>query len=193
MAKAVLLSIRPEWVEKIVDGRKTVEIRKSHPRIPTPFKCFIYCTKDPQKKFWTGPRYSYVDDHSHNAFDICGSGKVIGEFVCDKVYKVIKSGSSYIVDGADRGKTNEVAMESCLGFDEMRAYLGTHTGYAWHISKIQIYDKPRELGELRKWCRNSWYCESCAMFNANDEVCGNAALEVRPPQSWCYVEDLGNG
>ena len=190
MAKAVLLSIRPKWVEKIVDGRKTVEIRKSHPRIPTPFKCFIYCTKDPQKKFWTGRRYSYVDDHSHNAFDICGSGKVIGEFVCDKIYKVIANGSSYIVDGADRGKTNEVAMESCLGFDEMRAYLGTHTGYAWHISKLQIYDKPRKLEAFER----PYDCNNCdAKWATECNECHVGNKVKRPPQSWCYVEDLGNG
>lgn len=172
MAKAVLLSIRPEWVGKIVDGRKTVEIRKSHPKIATPFKCYIYCTK---------PKYEYEDyilTDWPKPQNFCG-GKVVGEFVCDKVYKVIKSGSSYIVDGADRGKTNEVAMESCLGFDEMRAYLGTHTGYAWHISNLQIYDKPRELGELTglRQTRFGW-----------------APVEIkRPPQSWCYVEDWGNG
>lgn len=193
MAKAVLLSIRHKWVEKIVDGRKTVEIRKNHPAIATPFKCFIYCTKDPQKKFWTGRRYSYVDDHSHNAFDICGSGKVIGEFVCDKIYKVIANGSSYIVDGADRGKTNEVAMESCLGFDEMRAYLGTHTGYAWHISKLQIYDKPRALGEFMKISRDCRYAD-VAYLGPKCECCRDGdCMMKRPPQSWCYVEDLGNG
>lgn len=56
--KAVLISIRP----------------KPNP----PLKVYIYCTKDAKRQFWTGSKYSYVDDRSHNAFDKCGSGKVIG-------------------------------------------------------------------------------------------------------------------
>ena len=77
--KAVLISIRPEWCVKIASRDKSIEVRKSRPKLETPFKVYIYCTRDAKKQFWTGPRYSYVDDHSHNAFDKCGSGKVIGE------------------------------------------------------------------------------------------------------------------
>ena len=39
MAKAVLISIRPEWVEKIANERKTIEVRKTKPYLGTPFKC----------------------------------------------------------------------------------------------------------------------------------------------------------
>ena len=28
MSKAVLISIRPEWCEKIINGQKTIEVRK---------------------------------------------------------------------------------------------------------------------------------------------------------------------
>ena len=42
--KAVLISIRPKWVEKIVSGEKTLEVRKTRPKLETPFKCYIYCT-----------------------------------------------------------------------------------------------------------------------------------------------------
>lgn len=42
MAKAVLISIRPEWVEKIANGRKTIEVRKTKPYLSTPFKCYMW-------------------------------------------------------------------------------------------------------------------------------------------------------
>lgn len=58
MSKAVLISIRPEWCEKIINGRKTIEVRKTRPKMDTPFKCYIYK---------------------------CGNGKVIGEFLCDEI------------------------------------------------------------------------------------------------------------
>lgn len=44
MSKAVMLSIRPKWVEKIANGEKTIEVRKTKPKLDTPFKCYIYCT-----------------------------------------------------------------------------------------------------------------------------------------------------
>ena len=47
--KTVLLSIRPEWCVKILNGEKTVEIRKNRPKLKPPFKCYIYCTKAPKK------------------------------------------------------------------------------------------------------------------------------------------------
>ena len=46
MSKAVMLSIRPKWCKKIVNGEKTIEVRKTRPNIATPFKCYIYCTMD---------------------------------------------------------------------------------------------------------------------------------------------------
>ena len=39
--KAVLLSIRSEWCKKIFIGEKTVEIRKTRPKLETPFKVYI--------------------------------------------------------------------------------------------------------------------------------------------------------
>ena len=43
--KAVLISINPLWCELIGNGEKTIEVRKNRPKLKTPFKVFIYCTK----------------------------------------------------------------------------------------------------------------------------------------------------
>lgn len=59
MSKAVLISIRPKWCDLIMKGRKAVEVRKTHPKMKPPFKCYIYQT---------------------------GKGGVIGEFVCDEIF-----------------------------------------------------------------------------------------------------------
>lgn len=45
MSKAVMLSIRPKWCEKIASGEKTIEVRKTKPKLDTPFKCYIYETQ----------------------------------------------------------------------------------------------------------------------------------------------------
>ena len=47
--KAVLLSIQPRWCGLIVSGKKTIEVRKTRPKIETPFKCYIYQIKSKDK------------------------------------------------------------------------------------------------------------------------------------------------
>lgn len=169
MSKAVLISIRPEWCERIINGQKTIEVRKTRPKLETTFKCYIYCTKNAKMQFWTGPRYSYVDDHSHNAFDRCGNGKVIGEFLCDQIINI---------NGAGR-IPSDAARPTCLEPAELHQYLGAANGFGWHISNLKIYDTPRELREF---------------YAVPNEV--EVALKVkpkpitRPPQSWRYVEGL---
>lgn len=178
MSKAVMISIRPKWCEKICRGEKTIEVRKTYPKLETPFKCYIYETQ------------GWVEKDGIMAFRL--GGRVIAEFTCDRVYKLETQspGESYSVVGEDKPTTNRVARESCLGLVDMHKYLQSKTGYGWHISDLEIYDAPRELGELTRACPNSFYCESCAMYRENDGTCGNESLQIkRPPQSWCYVEE----
>lgn len=132
--KSVLISIKPKWCELIASGKKTIEVRKTRPKCDTPFKCYIYCTKDKGVSFWTGKRYAYADDRSHNLFDVCGNGKVIGEFVCDAIY-----------DCRDVSRD-----DTCITIAEWLKYTKGHKGevYGWHISNIVIYDKPKSIKEF---------------------------------------------
>ena len=45
ITKKILISIQPQWVEKILNGEKTIEIRKTMPKCELPVKVYIYCTK----------------------------------------------------------------------------------------------------------------------------------------------------
>lgn len=196
MSNAVLISIRPKWCEKIVSGEKTIEVRKTRPKLETPFNCYIYCTL---------PKYPHEDfiatDYPNPQF--YGGGKVIGEFICDRVYELETQspGGSYSVVGEDKPTTNRVARESCLGLADMHRYLQSKTGYGWHISKLIIYDAPKELSEFSPVCRYKNDDKSCPSrkvacsyqkydYNPDGSInlaeCGRT-LE-RPPQSWCYVE-----
>ena len=196
MSKAVLISIRPKWVEKIASGEKTIEVRKTKPKLETPFKCYIYCTRDKHLAFMqnqTGTNLiACMDvDSAIPVGDAIGNGKVIGEFTCDRIYELETKahGGSYYVKGEGQSTTNEVARQSCLTLKDMHAYLKAAKGYGWHISDLLIYDQPRDLTAFRRGCKNSWYCESCAMYRENNGTCGNESLQIRrQPQSWCYVE-----
>ena len=112
--KSVLLSIKPKYCELIAGGIKTIEVRKTKPKLDTPFKCYIYCTKDKNISFWTGKRYSYADDRSHNLFDVCGNGKVIGEFVCDEIFPIRVFENGTIQDYMFRSMK-----KSCVPYDDI--------------------------------------------------------------------------
>ena len=173
MSKAVMLSVRPKWCEKIASGEKTIEVRKTRAKLKTPFRCYIYCTQ------------------SDDANRLRGSqGKVIGEFACDEITRVNICG---FWDDSGKQLDNQLR-ETCLTQKEFCDYLDEKVGYGWHISNLKIYDTPRELSEFRRACPNSWYCESCAMHWENNGTCGNESLQIkRAPQSWCYVEAMDNG
>lgn len=199
MAKAVLLSIRPEWVEKIASGQKTVEIRKNCPKITAPFKCYIYCT---------GVKNMRLDDYvavhrtSGGRIDEWG-GKVIGEFVCDGIDSIQKRGVNdnfdYCYLSLNEWGNDDIETEirdikaSLIPKDTLSEYgEKSHCLYAWHISKLQIYDKPRELGEFMK---TAWDCRyaDVAYLGPKCECCRDGdCMMKRPPQSWCYVEELSN-
>ena len=194
--KAVLISIRPKWCEKIVSGEKTIEVRKTRPKLETPFKAYIYCTTGrPDLNIPISQErlmQDYLNTGSMKSLNCPhGNGKVIGEFTCDRIYKLEtrSPGGSYYVVGEDKPTTNRVARESCLGLADMHRYLWSKTGYGWHISELKIYDVPKELSKFRRVCPNDLYCENCAMYWNNGGTCGNGGLLLkRPPQSWCYVE-----
>ena len=120
MSKAVLISIRPKWCEKIASGEKTIEVRKTKPKLLTPFKCYIYCTR------------------GKDARRLRGSwSKVIGEFTCDRIYELAPL--NHAPDDAEQ--------QACLTQEEIARYL-KGVGYGWHISNLKIYDTPRELREF---------------------------------------------
>ena len=184
--KSVLLSIKPKYCELIAGGIKTIEVRKTKPKLDTPFKCYIYCTKDKNISFWTGKRYSYADDRSHNLFDVCGNGKVIGEFICDKVDNY-DDNIIHCFSHEDYIGWNDFDLDRCcIHPQDFEEYANGKWLYGWHISNLKIYDKPKELKEFRQChkCEHYFYCK------AGEYSCDGAYKLTRPPQSWCYVEEV---
>lgn len=178
MSKAVMLSIRPKWVEKIANGEKTIEVRKTRPNIATPFKCYIYCTL---------PKYPHEDfiatDYPMPQF--YGGGKVIGEFTCDRIFPI-----NVFDNGSIQNWLFEHMERSCLAYEELAGYIGNgKTGHGWHISGLLIYNQPRKLSEFQ---RATDPCDSChAEYTWECKDCKKLGGDIkRPPQSWCYVEAM---
>ena len=134
--KAVMISIRPKWVEKIASGEKTIEVRKTAPKLAVPFKCYIYETKKLKCVFDGGIEL--------RTYEYQGKGKVVGEFVCDKIYNFVQAGAGIMFADEELNQLNpqEARDMTCLSDDEISKYLGNKDGYGWHISDLKIYDKP---------------------------------------------------
>lgn len=190
--KAVLISIRPKWCELIANGQKTIEVRKTRPKIETPFKCYIYCTQS--SKYVNGKQVKNIWVNRGTDYRYIGNGKVIGEFVCDKVVRTC--------GWRLRGDTQQCAKRTvaeaelpklaCLEIDEIVDYAGSENRevVGWHISDLKIYEKPRELSELYHACDtgDKVLCENCDQrFN---RFCNGRKYIKCAPQSWCYVEEV---
>lgn len=173
--KAVLMSIKPKWCEKIFNGENdSYCIHKPAPKIEPPFKVYVYCTKERMTR--VPSMYAYLHKNEPRACAEYGTietwgkigdvivnphlasehvsfgmhGNVIGEFVCDDVITDFRGEHS-----------DDFAKYALLSLDEQKKYGGNKLLYGWHITAPKLFDKPRELSEFGI---------------------------TRAPMSWCYVE-----
>lgn len=180
MSKAVMLSIRPKWCGKICSGQKTIEVRKTSPKLETPFKCYIYRTKR---------TVSHIINGKWVQMEV--GGTVIGEFVCDCVtplYNVCTDDWKRLTGGLHRIE-KELVSQACLTEAQLHTYAGGKNCFAWHISNLKIYDTPKELSEFKGLCKVESDCCACPYYNYSKMDCDGRTIK-RPPQSWCYVEEM---
>lgn len=221
--KSILISIQPQWVEKILNGEKTIEIRKTIPKCELPCKVYIYCTKTKNKvgkkivppDYLTKPHYFTKKYVVGANYDECINGKVVAEFTLNKVeiiptVKEKRNGTSYQYHVINE----DILNKSCLKQEEILEYTNGKDLYAWHIDDLKIYDTPKELSgfSTSSYCSNymknvdvtinalgdyvahyedNFFCKKCKYFDGDFNICERKIkILTRPPQSWCYVEEL---
>lgn len=186
--KAVLLSIRPKWVELIASGKKTVEVRKTRPKIETTFKVYMYMTRIP----WVFDILRAIGMHKTAAVLSHGFGKVVGEFVCDRIQTIYYDSDVRYGIAYPNEYCNGIAADTCLSLQEIKEYLTGKDGAGWQISDLVIYDEPKELSEFMKPCDFAASCGVCghAKWLSGHRFDGCGLTVTRPPQSWCYVDGL---
>ena len=191
--KSVLISIQPMWCYTIAIGRKTMEIRKSRPKLETPFKCYIYCTKE-KKSDKSG--WMRIQDSSGKIHE--ADGKVIGEFLCNEIKNYTKTAKipQIVFDPLEVLGDEEEAprytfvpekdrIAAFISFKDLVIYSIRSPKviykkpkplYGWRIDDLKIYDEQIELREFTGLRKTKFGYEPVPL--------------ERPPQSWCYVEEL---
>lgn len=187
--KAILMSIRPEWVAKILNGEKTIEIRKTMPKCKLPIDVYIYCTKgvcDCNKIEGVG--YTHLFPESEKYIRI--NGKVVAKFTLRKIEELEDAIDISLAGDGDCELITEslspweLCKKSFLTRWELEDYVGESDAYAWYISDLVIFDKPKELSEFHyKKVTMKWD------ENYHRRIVKKEIVPVKcPPQSWQYVE-----
>lgn len=209
--KSIMTAVSPYLCEKIASDDCKILVRKSAPK-EVPFKDYIYATKP--KRFYKCGAVSTSDEllwlangkvEMGDGFKFwadgdeyqCLNGRIIGEFICDKVYNLVNAfgGIVFADENLNQLEPQLFRDMSCLTDEQTADYLGDKDGYGWHISNLKIYDKPKELNEFYRPCSYSGICYSCNRFRPdgtpNDKPNDFCDGEItRPPQSYMFVEEL---
>ncbi len=216
--KSILISIQPQWVEKILNGEKTIEIRTTMPKCELPCKVYIYCTKkkpylyrvNDDNKFELTNKLTFQDSSCFVRDYNAQNGKVVAEFTLNKIDKFDSAYSEWAYSVAPEGSEMPISetqfiqmaeQKGKLDCNDLLKYFGDedYIAYMWHIDNLKIYDKPKELSEFYIETIDDDCCVGCPYHETTigEEPCkncyGNRKYITRPPQSWCYVEECNNG
>lgn len=199
--KSILMSIRPEWCEKIFYGEKTIEVRWNRPKLEPQFTVYVYCTKAKNIRedglyLLPNDKELYLGCKEKDLGFVCWegdfrNGKVIGSFICDRIDE-IEPDLEYYSDGYDID--DDRLAETCLTREQLREYGKGVTLYGWHITEPHLFEKPRDITEFAVFGKCADECSEydfCARDIAEDRVackCFKRTFLKRPPRLWCYVE-----
>ena len=179
--KAILLSIRPEHALNILNGDKTLELRKS---VPKDFVGWVYVYVTKAKPLLVYDyRYKNCFITNHKWKDDFSNGTIPFRFWFDE-YETLKFKRHFETMDFElptyEAEFDEYLIEqkTCLDVNEIWNYGEGKALYAWHIKNLEIFGNPMELSEFRKIGR--------------DKIMGKELQNVwgevkRAPQSWQYV------
>ena len=190
MNNAILISIRPKWVAKILNGEKTLEIRKTAPKCKLPIDVYVYCTKGDylhhNKNGWFVfdmpttfiAKEDFVTVKEQKPFN----GKVVAKFTLKKVEEILalptEIGCSYQTVTLP---FKFLMKKSCVNSEGFNHYLKCKNGYGWHISDLEIFEEPKELDQFE-------YLNQSGIRYVGQRELNGQKNKKHPPQSWCYVE-----
>ena len=176
----IIISIRPEWAAKILNGDKTIEVRKGLALYNALKKAeergeevefLMYVTKGKHlfspdgynEHWWVQRLYGAVTPYNGK---IVARFKAKAEVIKHKCSRNYDDWCGYYIDRGIKEPIREIELGalSCLYHNQLDNYLKDGEGTALHIEDLEIFDKPKTLADY--------------------------GLK-RAPQSWCYAKEGG--
>ena len=168
-----LLPIQSQHLVHILNGDKTLELRKL---LPKNFDGLVkkhggiwvnlYCTKGGEGLYFDYlGRDWFLYDEGNASNKIIHNGKVVARFWFDEYsfieydeetplmdydYDYDDNVVEYIVEESSYAVSLRTLKELCLTYTELDAYGKGKDLYAWHIKRLEIFDKPKELSDFYK-------------------------------------------
>ena len=137
MSRPIMLSLNPQWFEKIMTGEKTREVRKRVPMQKGPYKVYLYCTKAGETIYRAGVK-GKIKPYLMN-------GTVCGEFTCVTTIDYTPPWSGHVLG-------------TCLTAPELYAYAAGAEKLSYMVIEDPVlYDKPKSLADFGlKYAPQSW-------------------------------------
>ncbi|MCK9576926.1 MAG: hypothetical protein M0R51_13565 [Clostridia bacterium] len=193
MTKAIIMTIRPEHLFKILNGDKTIEIRKTIPKCKLPIDVYLVCSKAKpylytyedikENSDWEWEKTFFVSKKTSVLADLL-NGKVVARFTLNKWEEIekevifpVNEMMGHFVHTTKDFNENQLLKGSRLSHPELQQMLMNKRGYAYHIDNLVVFDEPKELGEFEKE-------EYAVMPNG---VFPSYQPLIKAPQSWQYV------
>lgn len=186
--KSVLAAFTPLQCARIASGEQSIAVFKSAPK-ESPFKVYMLCKESTDllrqvPVYCNGNHVEYtchIENDSFNTNKVL-NGKVIGEFVCDKVYRECSN-----FDGVYKTSFSSIFLDgTCLSVDELNAYGKNSVLRGWRVCLVKFYAEPRVLGDFKHWKKYDWWDYGFRKNKPDWDLVGLS----RVPSPWCYVEEL---
>ncbi|MDY0140050.1 MAG: hypothetical protein RBR50_10140 [Candidatus Izemoplasmatales bacterium] len=193
--KALLISIRPEHALNILNGNKTRELRKS---VPKGFVGWVYGYVSKRKPYlynFAGLDYGKSDKLIEQQLHYLLNGTIPFRFWFDeyktleyrKKNKVLMWDNNYYYYTEEDNTYRNVQWildELRLEHQQVLDYGKGKDLYAWHIKKLEVFDKPMELEEFQNYMPKSNDIPE-ALITSSWQILHQPLTKA--PQSWQYV------
>lgn len=170
--RAILLSIKPEYVAAILNGYKTIEFRKLFPIDKDYMDVYIYCTKQPNKNLvindlFEGDKYWVTKNYKEFAMN----GKVVAKF---KIWKIKEIECEFHKDDLDDEDGCYQAISEIVRDEEFpeeydRYELVTNEDYHYDQKPFLVQSclKMQEIKNYMRKNKNEWFERAYAIYIHN--------------------------
>ena len=206
--KTILKTFKPQECEQILSGKQSIFVMKSIPKAELPFRVLMCCSKKKEYRALyinektarkeIGTISTWIKRENELLVNIgtinefkayYAHGKVVAEFIVNNINEIYYAESSTDVGVCVQTNISILKEKSCLSQDEILSYMGNREIiYAWHITDLKVFDKPRELGEFKGKRKVSYY--EMPYDTKTFKIIERYERLTKAPQNYMYVEEI---